>query len=163
MLDHFRQLFFLNLVFFFNFICSWFLSRFELYLLCKSWSSFRDISSIWAILDFNSCNSFLSSSSSKDVSCFLFLDGIHLKSELFSSILFILIHFISPCDNILGSLDDFSAHLVRPNLTAVVHCVRWDCHLEIKGENIWGQKYRYFTSQVPQPTCFWKWVGGTNP
>ena len=19
------------------------------------------------------------------------------------------------------------------------------------------------TSQVPQPTCFWKWVGGTNP
>ena len=46
------------------------------------------------------------------------------------------------------------------------------------GHFFWGTLYLYFgnlsklsqliggagkTSQFPQPTCFWKWVGGTNP
>ena len=48
-------------------------AKISLHLLCKSWSSFFDISSIWFIRNFNSCNSFLSSFSSTSVSCFLFL------------------------------------------------------------------------------------------
>ena len=48
-------------------------SKISFHLLCKSWSSFFDISSIWFIRNFNSCNSFLSSFSSTSVSCFLFL------------------------------------------------------------------------------------------
>ena len=48
-------------------------AKISFHLLCKSWSSFFDISSIWFIRNFNSCNSFLSSFSSTSVSCFLFL------------------------------------------------------------------------------------------
>ena len=48
-------------------------AKISLHLLCKSWSSFLDISSIWFIRNFNSFNSFLSSFSSTSVSCFLFL------------------------------------------------------------------------------------------
>ena len=48
-------------------------AKISLHLLCKSSSSFLDISSIWFIRNFNSFNSFLSSFSSTSVSCFLFL------------------------------------------------------------------------------------------
>ena len=48
-------------------------TKISLHLLCKSSSSFLDISSIWFIRNFNSFNSFLTSFSSTSVSCFLFL------------------------------------------------------------------------------------------
>ena len=119
-------------------------AKISLHLLCKSWSSFLDISSIWFIRNFNSCNSFLSSFSSTSVSCFLFLrQNVAVFLLLLSfyqyfvvifccsynifvilSLLFVSL-YVSPCHNIFGCPYDLSTHLVWPDMIIIEKVAKW--------------------------------------